>query len=220
METIGYVYCLSNESMPNLVKVGEIHTDGKTPKDRARELFTTGVPAPFKVEFAKKVKNPKQKEITLHKLLEEFTERYSSRREFFQVTPKVVLSFFDLMDGEMWNETPKKEENDEEENDEEENDEEEDDTNVKKLKKVIGCRDMSKCFTNGQRIRHTIGINKEIIGVYDSTQNGILYNEKILSLNKFAMTHLELEETLRKSVNAWYECECDVNGEWVSTYNL
>ena len=51
----GYIYCLTNESMYGLVKIGEIHAEGKTPHDRARELYTTGVPSPFKVEFAKKV---------------------------------------------------------------------------------------------------------------------------------------------------------------------
>ena len=33
-----------------------------------------------------------------------------------------------------------------------------------KYVRIAGCRDMTKCFTNGQRIRHTIGINKTWIG--------------------------------------------------------
>ena len=41
---------MSNPAMPGLVKVG-FTTD--TPDVRARELYTTGVPLPFKVEFAK-----------------------------------------------------------------------------------------------------------------------------------------------------------------------
>ena len=48
------------------------------------------------------------------------------------------------------------------------------------------CRDSKKCFTHGQRIRHTIGINKTWIGIYEEGQgivhNGITYN----SISKFA----------------------------------
>uniref|UniRef100_A0A6C0HXY1 Chromo domain-containing protein n=1 Tax=viral metagenome TaxID=1070528 RepID=A0A6C0HXY1_9ZZZZ len=101
-ESEGFVYCLTNESMPGLVKVGETHTEGITPEDRASQLYKTGVPLPFKVEFAKKVKNPRQKENILHKLLEKYTSRPNGSREFFSTTPDEVRLFFDLIDGEMW----------------------------------------------------------------------------------------------------------------------
>ena len=91
----GWVYCLSNPSMPELVKIGMTE---RTPEERAKELSTTGVPTPFVIEFAKKVKNPAQKEATLHALLEKYAERTNARREFFRTTPDVVRQFFDLMD--------------------------------------------------------------------------------------------------------------------------
>ena len=91
----GWVYCLSNPSMPELVKIGMTE---RTPEERAKELSTTGVPTPFVIEFAKKVKNPAQKEATLHALLEKYAERMNARREFFRTTPDVVRQFFDLMD--------------------------------------------------------------------------------------------------------------------------
>ena len=93
--TEGWVYCLSNPSMPDLVKIGMTE---RTPEERAKELSTTGVPTPFVIEFAKKVKNPTQKEATLHALLEKYAERTNARREFFRTTPDVVRQFFDLMD--------------------------------------------------------------------------------------------------------------------------
>lgn len=93
--TEGWVYCLSNPSMPDLVKIGMTE---RTPEERAKELSTTGVPTPFVIEFAKKVKNPAQKEATLHALLEKYAERTNARREFFRTTPDVVRQFFDLMD--------------------------------------------------------------------------------------------------------------------------
>jgi hypothetical protein len=95
----GYIYCFSNPSMPGMVKVGM--TD-RTPPDRAKELYTTGVASPFKIEFAKKVSSPSAKEKTLHLLLEQYTTRINCRREFFSITPEKARMFFDLMDGEMW----------------------------------------------------------------------------------------------------------------------
>lgn len=44
----GYVYIFSNEAMPGLLKVG---CTSHNPKKRASELYTTGVPTPFKVEY-------------------------------------------------------------------------------------------------------------------------------------------------------------------------
>ena len=87
------------------------------------------------------------------------------------------------------------------------------------------CRDSSKCFTNGQRIRHIIGITKIWIGIYNSSKNEIICDEKIYQgrspLNQFAKSHYETERNDRtSSVNAWSECECELNGKWVSTYNL
>ena len=100
--TDGYIYCLSNPYMPGILKVGMTE---KKPEERAKELFRTGVPAPFKVEFAKWVKDPKGKESSLHLLLEKYTKRVYPRREFFVVSPEEIRNFFDLMDGEMWSET-------------------------------------------------------------------------------------------------------------------
>ena len=87
---------------------------------------------------------------------------------------------------------------------------------------IAKYRDMSKCFTNGQRIRHTVGINKTWIGIYDSTKNGIVYDNKIYkSLSGFAAMHYSIDRKDRvSSANGWKECECEINGKWISTYNL
>lgn len=203
--TDGYLYCLSNPSMPDLLKVGMTE---RTPEDRVKELFKTGVPTPFKIEFAKQVSEPKQKEKTLHALLSQYTERVYPKREFFRVSPEEVKTLFDLMDGEWWVENTN---------------EEDESTKIHLLD--IKCRDMSKCFTDGQRVRHTIGINKTWIGVYDSSKNGIIYNEKLYQgrspLNQFAKSHYETDRKDRTScVNAWLECECEKNEKWISTYDL
>ena len=45
----GFVYILTNECMPGLVKIGSTQQD---PVERARTLSNTSVPFPFNVAFA------------------------------------------------------------------------------------------------------------------------------------------------------------------------
>jgi hypothetical protein len=48
MQQKGFVYILTNPSMPNKLKVGK---SIKVPTERAKELETTGVPTPFEVQY-------------------------------------------------------------------------------------------------------------------------------------------------------------------------
>ena len=210
--TNGYIYCFSNPSMPGLLKVGMTE---RTPEERLSEANASDTwrpPTPYKIEFAKKVSNPSQKEKTLHTLLEQYTDRINPRREFFRVSQKEVFKFFELMDGEMWAETREEEE---------EEDTPSESAPRVKATGVKGCRDMTKCFTNGQRIRYTIGINKTWTGIYDSSKNVIVYDGKFYtSLSTFALMHNHVNNSTRMSTDAWKECECEVNGNWISTYSL
>lgn len=213
--TYGYLYCFSNPSMPGILKVGMTERTPEARLSEANASDTWRPPTPYTIEFAKQVSNPSQKEKTLHTLLEQYTERVNPRREFFRISQEEVRTFFDLMDGEMWAETHKEEENEQEEDTSSES------TPQVKVTGGKGCRDMAKCFTNGQHIRHTIGINKTWTGTYDSSKNGIIYDGKLLSIYKFASNHYALERPDRTAeVNGWKECECDVDGTWVSTYSL
>ena len=210
----GYVYCFSCEAMPDLLKIGMTERTPDIRLNEANRSDTWRPPKPYKMEFAKKVINPKKKETTLHRLLSQYTERPNPKQEFFHVSVEEVKELFELMDGE-WVEKFKEEE-------EEEYDEEDERTQIKTVK---GCRDIDKCFINEQPIRHIIGINKKWIGKYDSNQNGIVCNGKIYlgcsPLNQFAKSHYVTERKDRVSnVNAWRECECEVNGKWISTFNL
>lgn len=196
----GNIYCFSNPSMPGIVKIGMTM---RTPEERAKELYTTGVALPFKIEFAKKVNNPSQKEKDLHILLEDYHERPNSRREFFHVSPEKVYKFFNIIDGEMWIETPEEE---------------------VRPPIVKGCRDMAKCFINGQRIRHSCRKTdtEPWIGIYDSSKDVIVYDGILYtSISTFASNHYAAERPDRTSqVNGWDECECEVDGNWISTFNL
>lgn len=216
--TDGYIYCFSNPSMPGILKVGMTERTPDIRLSEANASDTWRPPTPYKLEFAKKISNPFQKEKTLHTLLEQYTDRINPRREFFRVSSEEVHKFFELMDGEIWAETCE----------EEQEDYEEEDTSSESAPRVNvtavkGCRDMAKCFTNGQRIRHTIGINKTWTGTYDSSTNQISYDRKLYtSLSRFACAHnlTELTHRTTNTANGWKECECEVDGKWISTYSL
>ena len=164
-------------------------------------------PTLYKIEFAKKVLHIKKKETTLHILLSQYTNRINPKREFFRVSTEEVKTLFDLIDGNLWVK-----------------DYEEEEYNKSTISKssIVKCRDMNKCFTNGQRILHTIGINKTWIGIYDSSKNGIMYDTKFYkSLSGFDEMHYSIDRKDRvKSANGWKEFECEVNGKWISPYNL
>lgn len=210
--------------MPGLLKVGMINNaDGRTPLIRAKELYKTGVPLPFALEFAKKVSNPKQKETLLHTLLSQYTDRPNPLREFFRVSPEEVRTFFDLMDGEMWVDAHVVDEDADGDGDEDVDGEgEEEGAN---LIAVSGGRDMRKYFTDGQRIRHTIGVNKTWIGTYDYARNGITRDTIFYkSLSGFVNTHHRDNGTYTNNgVNGWAKttkAECELDGQWIYVSNI
>jgi hypothetical protein len=67
--------------MPNIVKIGL--TSG-LPEDRAKELYTTGVPTPFNVVYRTTTSRPEAVERKAHDLLNK--QRVNSKREFFRVS--------------------------------------------------------------------------------------------------------------------------------------
>jgi hypothetical protein len=100
--TDGYIYCFSNISMPGIVKVGMTIRTPDIRLNEANSSDTWRPPTEYKLEFAKKVKNPKDKEHILHVLLAKYAERISPKREFFRASPEDVKTFFELIDGEFY----------------------------------------------------------------------------------------------------------------------
>jgi len=98
----GYIYCMSNPSMPGIMKIGMTM---RTPEERLKEANkhdTFKPPTLYQIDFAKEVLNPKIKEGILHDLLERYTERINPQREFFRVSSTEVYRFFQLVDGAWW----------------------------------------------------------------------------------------------------------------------
>lgn len=76
----GFVYVFSNKEMPGLVKIGRSKHGGES---RAKLLYNTGVPAPFKVEFEIFTDDAFRVEKSAHLILAE--HRVNDSREFFRV---------------------------------------------------------------------------------------------------------------------------------------
>ena len=87
METLDIVYIFTNRGMPGLCKIG--YTSRNDVKERAKELYTTGVPYPFDDYYVCQVYNGKKIEKTLHKLFND--QRVNDNREFFEVDPEKVI---------------------------------------------------------------------------------------------------------------------------------
>jgi hypothetical protein len=76
----GWVYILSNESLPEMVKVGYT---SKAPEGRAKELSgDTGVPTPFVVEYEVLIEDAHRCEQNVHRYLSD--KRVNDNREFFR----------------------------------------------------------------------------------------------------------------------------------------
>lgn len=77
----GWVYALSNESFPDLLKIGMTTI---SPVERAKQLGSSGVPTPFKVEWSVQVKDAPKVEKQIH---DHFSKRrVNASREFFKIT--------------------------------------------------------------------------------------------------------------------------------------
>lgn len=95
---VGYVYCMTNTAMPGLVKIG-ITIDLIARRDK---LFSTGVPLPFDIAFARKLENtltPLQAEKLLFRIFAQ--QRVYPRREFFRLGLDPVRAAFSLFGSEV-----------------------------------------------------------------------------------------------------------------------
>lgn len=86
--TIGFVYILDNEYMPDVIKIG---CTERSPHERAAELSKgTAVPAPFRVLCYVEVDNFQQVERDMHEWCK--NHRISPQREFFHLCTRWAVS--------------------------------------------------------------------------------------------------------------------------------
>lgn len=94
--TLNIVYVLTNSAMPGLVKVGKTSADD--PLTRVSQLYTTGVPVPFTIEYACRVESYDEVERALH--IAFGPQRINPRREFFEIEPEQVIAVLQLLSKE------------------------------------------------------------------------------------------------------------------------
>jgi hypothetical protein len=90
---MGYIYAMSNKTMPGILKIGMTE---RTIEERLKEANGTFTLMPFVVEMSKKVLNCKEKEKCIHQILQ--SKRVNPKKEFFEVTIEEIKPIFDLMD--------------------------------------------------------------------------------------------------------------------------
>jgi hypothetical protein len=93
MVQFNVVYVLTNPAMPGLVKIG--WTSQVDANVRIAQLYSTGVPVPFTLEFACKVVNAEEVEEALH--IAFAPNRINPKREFFKINPEQAIAILKLL---------------------------------------------------------------------------------------------------------------------------
>jgi hypothetical protein len=93
MPEMEIVYVISNPGMPGLVKIGR--TANADTQVRLQQLYTSGVPFPFTLEFACRVPNSLEVERALHTAFA--PHRVTPGREFFSINPGQAIAILRLM---------------------------------------------------------------------------------------------------------------------------
>lgn len=79
--------------MPSLVKIGFTAKDDAN--SRIVQLYTTGVPVPFELQYACKVQNADEVEKALHIAFS--PQRINLKREFFKIEPAQAIAILKLL---------------------------------------------------------------------------------------------------------------------------
>lgn len=87
------VYVVTNPAMPGLVKIG--YTSQADAKNRIAQLYGTGVPVPFDLEYAARVDNAENVEEALHTAFAPY--RINPKREFFRIEPEQAIAILRLL---------------------------------------------------------------------------------------------------------------------------
>ncbi len=93
MTQLQIVYVLTNSAMPGLVKIG--YTTQDDANTRIAQLYATGVPIPFTLEYACKVQNAEEVEKALHVAFS--PNRVNPKREFFRIEAEQAIAILKLL---------------------------------------------------------------------------------------------------------------------------
>ena len=196
----GWIYWLRNPAFPQMGKLGMTTDLDK----RLKDLYTTGVPDPFTMIFARKVTHPYEKERIMHSLLSD--KRYSTRREFFMETDERVKMLFSLCEGVWWGQDEVEETQVEVI--------EPTETPVEPIEPLAQTRKvwsrpaLHELLSDGEPVYHTGSCPNERVGHYSRANNAIMWSGVAHTLNQFMKKHYIDERPDRTSAgNAWTECK-------------
>ncbi len=79
--------------MPGLVKIG--YTTKDDANSRIAQLYSTGVPVPFELNYACKAQNAEEVERALHVAFS--PQRINPKREFFKIEPEQAIAILKLL---------------------------------------------------------------------------------------------------------------------------
>lgn len=92
-----WVYVLSNPSYEGMLKIGYTRN---APELRSEQLYKgTGVPTPFKLEFAKQCLNGEMLERLTHKYLKK--DRVNNEREFFYTNLEEIITVINKLHSDL-----------------------------------------------------------------------------------------------------------------------
>jgi len=196
---MGYVYVLSNPSMPGIYKIGETERDPPERLKDANKTDTFRPPTPYLLEFARKVDDHKKKEAKIHNILEQLGFRVNNRREFFKVPLEATRELLSLMDGEWWEETEEK-----------------------VIPKPYKSHHEHQNLKDKQRIRHKIRkrdlAEDDIkVGYYSAMYDAIIDDDGKHhdTISKFALDHIrEINPSRMSVIGSSRACEVEVDGKW------
>ena len=216
-EDHGWIYWLRNPAFPQMGKLGL--TEGNLDV-RVNALYTTGVPEPFTIVFARKVANPYEKEKLMHALLSD--KRYSTRREFFVETDERVKMLFSLCEGVWWTRPAEIEEVETVEPPTETVEPPAETLEVQPQTRRAWSRPaLHELLSDGERVYHTGSCPNERVGTYSRANNAIMWGGSPHTLNQFMKKHYIDERPDRTSAgNAWTECKVRMGSAMVSMHSL
>lgn len=87
----GYVYCMSNASLPSVYKIGRTWNIA----EREKNLSGTSIPFDYKCEFYIYIDDPRAVEAKIHNILDSF--RINQKREFFRLSLKDISDVFNTI---------------------------------------------------------------------------------------------------------------------------
>ena len=197
------VYILTNEAMPNLVKIGK--TTRSDVQTRMNELYSSGVPYQFECAYAVEVDNCSVVEKALHTAFD--PNRVNPKREFFSIDPEQAIAILKLLGNKdvtpMVNEDLNK------------NVSEVERESVKQAKKRRPSINYSEMgLANGTVMRF---INDPSVEVIVSSAKKVLYNEEEMSLTRVTRELLELEHNVQPT-KYWTVEGKNLRDIWKETY--